>query len=125
MSTAADVIVIPGSGKLSRVSRDSRWREIADELIDGVRSGRWPVGEHMPPMRELAETFHTSRGTIQRAVRWLIAVGVAESRHGSGVVVISQEPEEPRTVAEVLDDHEERIAALEVELRRLRRERGE
>lgn len=67
---------------------------------------------------------------MQTAIEYLVSLGMVETHAGSGVVVISMEGTEPRTLPELLDTHDRqlaahdaRIAALEEQIRELRGER--
>ncbi|SKA12643.1 GntR family transcriptional regulator [Consotaella salsifontis] len=79
-----------------------RYREIAERLQQDIASGRYQVGERLPPERELAELFAISRPTIREALIMLEILGLVQVRVGSGVYVLSQTttlPERPDTLA--------------------------
>lgn len=56
-------------------------------LREAVASGRWPVGERIPPEPELTAEFGVSRGTLREAVRALAHAGMLEVRRGDGTYV--------------------------------------
>lgn len=62
-----------------------------DEAFHGLRrmigTGRLAAGQKFPPETELCRELGVSRGSLREAVRMLAALGVVESRHGSGVYV--------------------------------------
>jgi len=60
----------------------------ADRLRDGVLSGTWAAGEHLPAERDLAEALGISRLTLRAAIARLEGEGLVRARHGSGVVVL-------------------------------------
>ncbi|WGD37228.1 FadR/GntR family transcriptional regulator [Lysinibacter sp. HNR] len=62
-----------------------------DTAFHGLRqmiaSGRLEAEQKFPPESELCEELGVSRGSLREAVRMLSALGVVESRHGSGTYV--------------------------------------
>ncbi|TFD06512.1 MULTISPECIES: FadR/GntR family transcriptional regulator [unclassified Cryobacterium] len=59
-----------------------------------IASGRLGAGEKFPPETALLSELGVSRGSLREAVRMLSALGVIESRHGSGTYVSQLRPEE-------------------------------
>src|SRR5690606_4415267 len=55
-------------------------------------SGELAPGQRFPPEAQLCERLQVSRGPLREAVRMLGALGVIESRHGSGTYVPALEP---------------------------------
>ena len=62
---------------------------IMRSLRADIASGALPPGERLPTERDLAAFFGVSQPTVREAVRGLEALGLVESRHGSGVYVKS------------------------------------
>lgn len=58
-----------------------------------IASGEAPRGVKLPTEPELAERLGVSRGPLREAVRMLSALGVVESRQGSGVYVSDLSPQ--------------------------------
>lgn len=56
-------------------------------LVDSIVDGFWAPGARLPTEAEFASTTPCSLGTVQRALRDLVAQGVIERRRGSGTVV--------------------------------------
>lgn len=56
---------------------------LAGELLRGA----YPPGSRLPPERELAQRFGTSRSTVREAVRRLESLGLLKARRGSGLEV--------------------------------------
>ncbi len=56
-------------------------------LVDSIVDGFWGPGARLPTESEFASTTPCSLGTVQRALRDLVAQGVIERRRGSGTVV--------------------------------------
>lgn len=62
-------------------------KKIEDFLLtlrDEIVSGRWQVGDKLPPEEYFMEHFQVSRTLLREAMKLLIAEGVIVRRHGSG-----------------------------------------
>ena len=70
----------------------SRYRAIADELINGIVGKRFPVGSFLPAETELCEQLGASRHTIREALRILETSGLISRRQGSGSEVVADTP---------------------------------
>ncbi len=57
---------------------------VAEQIIRTIKDGSFPVGSKLPSEFELAEEMGVSRPTIREALSALTAVGLIESRPGSG-----------------------------------------
>jgi len=66
---------------MSRADRASR------AVLEGIASGRYPVGAELPAEAELAEAVGVSRLTAREAIRDLAGRGVVRVRHGKRGVV--------------------------------------
>jgi DNA-binding FadR family transcriptional regulator len=76
--------------------------EVFEQISDSIRAGRFAVGEKLPPERDLASIFQTSRQTIREALYRAELIGLIEVRHGAGSFVVSASPREP--TGEPLED---------------------
>ncbi len=56
----------------------------AEQIIAAIKRGDYPVGSKLPSENELAEKMGVSRPTIREALSALTAVGLIESKPGSG-----------------------------------------
>jgi DNA-binding GntR family transcriptional regulator len=63
---------------------DPTYRRIAEELRQAIESGRISRGSQLPTESELSEQFGASRNTIRDAVKFLIGLGMVETRPGQG-----------------------------------------
>ena len=63
------------------------YRQIADQIIAGIRRGSLAPGLRLPPTRRLAETLATNRNTVVRAFEELTAGGWITSVVGRGTFV--------------------------------------
>lgn len=61
--------------------------EVVARLRDAVASGRWVVGEKIPPETELVAELGVSRGTLREAVKALAHAGLFEVLRGDGTYV--------------------------------------
>jgi len=57
---------------------------VAEQIIETIKDGSFPVGSKLPSEFELAERMGVSRPTIREALSALTAVGLIESKPGSG-----------------------------------------
>ena len=78
-------------GKREAADPRPRYRQVADELMTQLRSGRHPVGAMLPTETELCAQYAVSRHTIREALRLLEEAGLVARRQGSGTTVIAQE----------------------------------
>jgi len=69
-------------------ARQARSHErIAEQIGEQILDGRLVRGQKLPTEREMSERFGVGRGVIREAVRMLDAMGLVESRQGSGIYV--------------------------------------
>ncbi|WP_338697946.1 winged helix-turn-helix domain-containing protein [Streptomyces sp. Q6] len=61
---------------------------VVEELRARMAGGDYPLGSLLPAQRKLADEFHISRDTVQRALEQLAGEGWIEARQGSGTRVI-------------------------------------
>jgi GntR family transcriptional regulator len=66
--------------------------EIARDLTEGIRSGRFPVGSLLPTELELRDGYRTSRHTVRLALHELEQLGLVSRRKNVGTRVESKEP---------------------------------
>lgn len=70
--------------KLDHVVRHG---DVARDLVDGITSGRFPVGSLLPKELELCELYGTSRHTVRLAVAELLEQGLVSRRKRTGTRV--------------------------------------
>lgn len=63
--------------------------EIARQIAQVVREGRYQPGQVLPPEREMAIQFNVSRPVLREALRILEIQGLVEIHHGKGAYVKS------------------------------------
>jgi DNA-binding GntR family transcriptional regulator len=73
--------------------RKPRYLELAEEIIDGIGRGDYPIGTLLPTERELCVSHDVSRHTARAALARVAALGLVARRPGAGTrVIASGEP---------------------------------
>jgi GntR family transcriptional regulator of arabinose operon len=70
-----------------QVSRRTKHRQVFEQVLADIESGRLKEGERLPSEVELVKEFATSRPTVARALRDLQNLGLVERKVGSGTYV--------------------------------------
>ncbi len=63
------------------------YRQIMEAFIRQIACGRWPPGEKLPAIREVAAKINVNPNTVARAFQELERTGLAEARRGEGTFV--------------------------------------
>lgn len=71
---------------------DRRYLRIAQELLEDITHGEYPVGAKLPADREIALRTGVSRATVREALLVLQVIGIVEASVGAGVYVASSTP---------------------------------
>lgn len=71
-----------------------RYTQLSQELSEGIRTGRHPVGALLPTEVELCSQYSTSRHTVRMALQELQALGLVSRRKNVGTRVESATPTE-------------------------------
>lgn len=74
----------------------AKYRQIADNLREQIRSGTLRPGDQLPTEPLLAVSYDASRSTIRLAIGLLTTTGLVETRQGMGTFV--RRPPAPMTV---------------------------
>jgi GntR family transcriptional regulator len=69
---------------------DPMYRQIAEDLQQKIKSGEMPRGVQMPTELELRDQYDASRNTVRDAVKWLMNLGLVETRPGQGTFVVEK-----------------------------------
>ncbi|MDX1688185.1 MAG: substrate-binding domain-containing protein [Candidatus Promineifilaceae bacterium] len=74
------------------------YQEIAESLRRRIAAGKLGPGDRLPPVRDLAEQWQCTPGTVSRAYRALADEGLVTARRGSGTHVAPNllQPERPQ-----------------------------
>ncbi|MFZ1238182.1 MAG: FadR/GntR family transcriptional regulator [Anaerolineae bacterium] len=77
--------------------REKLSEQISRQLLSAITQGYYAEGNRLPPERDLADMFQTSRVAVREALMTLAAKGILNVEHGRGSTV------NPRTHWNVLD----------------------
>jgi GntR family transcriptional regulator len=68
------------------------YRQLADLLMNHIRSGEYPAGSRIPSENQMAAAHKLGRPTVRQAIELLVRKGVLVRRRGSGTYV--REPQQ-------------------------------
>lgn len=77
---------------VSRPRRKKLSSEVADGIVEMIRSGNIGPQGQIPTENELVEAFNVSRTSVREAIRSLVALRVLETRPGVGTFVTGAVP---------------------------------
>ena len=63
------------------------YRQIAEDLREQIESGALEPGQQLRTELELRDRYNASRNTVRDAIKWLITLGLVESKAGQGTFV--------------------------------------
>jgi GntR family transcriptional repressor for pyruvate dehydrogenase complex len=66
--------------------------QVVDQIREMLRQGKLKPGDRLPAERELAKHLGISRASLRHGLRFLAAIGVLNSRHGSGTYIAHGPP---------------------------------
>ena len=66
---------------------DPKYRRIADDLRTQIETGQLERGKQLQTEAELSDMFGASRNTVRDAIKFLITLGLVETRAGQGTFV--------------------------------------
>src|SRR5437660_2821842 len=69
---------------------DPMYRQIAEDLRAKIESGDLKPGGQLKTEIELRELYNASRNTVRDAIKWLISLGLVETRPGQGTFVVEK-----------------------------------
>jgi GntR family transcriptional regulator len=78
---------VDAPGALNPQSPIPLYRQLADILVDRIRSGEYPVASRIPSENVLSETYGIGRPTARQATDYLIRKGLLLRKRGSGTYV--------------------------------------
>lgn len=73
--------------RLVSMEKKSLYQMIYEDLLDGIKSGKYPEGSRLPSEKELSEAYDVSRITSKHALERLAEEGIAERMPGKGSFV--------------------------------------
>ena len=75
-----------------RAADGPRYQQVANELIDDIGGGIYPIGGLLPTEMELCQQYQISRSTVREALRKLRDIGLISRRRRVGTKVVSRSP---------------------------------
>ncbi|MBN2322125.1 MAG: FadR family transcriptional regulator [Spirochaetes bacterium] len=90
------------------VQNQKYYMQIVDQIRKGILDGRLKTGDRLPPERELAKEFGTSRASIREALSALELLGLIECKIGQGNFIrmdSSEIPIDGELMRELLRNH--------------------
>lgn len=73
--------------RFDAVTATRSYEQVVQQIQDQIRHGQLVLGQKLPTERALGDAFGVSRGVVREAVKVLNAMGLVESRQGSGLYV--------------------------------------
>ena len=67
------------------------YRQIADQILAAIKSGKLQTGDRLPPERTLASRLDVARGTVKKAYEMLANKGFVLAARGRGSVVAARD----------------------------------
>ncbi|WP_233862651.1 FadR/GntR family transcriptional regulator [Paraburkholderia adhaesiva] len=91
--------------------------QVAQQLLDDIQRGVYPVGAKLPSGQALGKMFGVSQAVIREVTERLRSQGLIDSRQGSGCIVKSRiEARGFRIQCEIGDDRTELVRVFELRL---------
>ncbi|MDP4549957.1 FadR/GntR family transcriptional regulator [Alkalihalobacillus macyae] len=75
-----------------QIKRRKIYEEIADQLLDKIKSGELSPGNKLDSVQSLAEGFDVGRSAVREALSALRAMGLVEMRQGEGTFIKQYDP---------------------------------
>jgi GntR family transcriptional regulator len=66
------------------------YRQIAEDLRARIEAGELKPGQQLETELELRERYSASRNTVRDAIKWLMNLGLVETRRGQGTYVVKK-----------------------------------
>jgi GntR family transcriptional regulator len=66
------------------------YRQIAEDLRAQIESGQLEPGQQLRTELELRDHYKASRNTVRDAIKWLMTLGLVETRPGQGTFVVEK-----------------------------------
>ena len=97
-------------------SPQPRYRQVAQTLINEIRSGCYPVVDLMPTEVELCEQFGANRFTVRETIKQFVEMGLVSRQAGVGTEVLGIEARSNyRQVMQGISDLQQHTADTEFE----------
>jgi len=73
--------------KITQIKFKSKSSIIAEQILELIRTGEYPVSSKLPPERIIAEQMGVSRPSVREAISALQIVGILETHPGDGTYI--------------------------------------
>ncbi|PRO41784.1 FadR/GntR family transcriptional regulator [Bacillus sp. LLTC93] len=80
--------------KYKQIKPKKIYEEIADALVESIRTGELLPGEKLDSVQALSENFQVSRSAVREALSALKAIGLIEMKQGEGTYVKQFDPDQ-------------------------------
>jgi len=95
---------VRGFSLFQPVRTGNAFEDTMERILRAIKLGEVPVGDRLPPERELSELLNVSRDTVREALRVLSAEGIVESRRGrAGGTYVLRAPASPGHLRDAVD----------------------
>jgi DNA-binding FadR family transcriptional regulator len=95
---------VPGYSLFQSVRAGNAFEDTIERILRAIKLGEVPVGDRLPPERELSDLLNVSRDTLREAIRVLAAEGIVESRRGrAGGTYVLRIPAPPSHLRAAVD----------------------
>lgn len=75
-----------------KISNVKIYEQIADLLLEQIKTGEYEVGDKLPSIQKLAKNYGVSVASIREALNALRTIGVIEIKQGYGTFIKQKEP---------------------------------
>jgi GntR family transcriptional regulator len=76
--------------RLGEPMANPMYRQIAEDLREQIESGVLRPGQQLRTELELRDHYGASRNTVRDAIKWLITLGLVETKPGQGTFVVQK-----------------------------------
>lgn len=88
------------------------YEQLRRQLVDLIAAGQLPVGQRLPPLRQLAGDLGLATGTVARAYREVERAGLLSSRRGAGTRVTAVPADAGDPLADLAESFVQRARTL-------------
>lgn len=75
-----------------KISNTKIYEQIADILLENIKSGEYQVGDKLPSIQKLGQQYGVSVASVREALNALRTIGIIEMKQGYGTFIKQIEP---------------------------------
>ena len=75
-----------------KISNTKIYEQVADIILESIKSGEYKVGDRLPSIQQLAQIYGVSVASIREALNALRTIGVIELKQGYGTFIKQVKP---------------------------------